>query len=230
MPGQNAFVAADTTDRGTVRQGFRLALPLALAVGIFGVSFGVLAEDAGLGPVAPVVMSATTFAGSAQFAAISVLAAGGGALSASVAAVLLNTRYGAIGFSVAPVLRGPLLARFVWSQLVVDESWAVANQGEGRFDPRLLLGAGLALYLAWVGGTVIGVAGGSLVADPKVLGLDAAFPALFLALLSPMVRERRPLAAAVMGAAVALLLTPFVRPGLPIIAAAGACAIGWWRR
>ena len=213
-----------------MREGFRLALPLALAVGVFGVSFGVLAEEAGLGPVAPVVMSATTFAGSAQFAAISVLAAGGGALSASVAAILLNTRYGAIGFSVAPGLKGRLPARFVRSQLVVDESWAVANRGDGQFDPQLLLGAGLALYVAWVAGTVAGVAGGSLVAEPEELGLDAAFPALFLALLWPMVRERRPLAAAILGAVVALALTPLVRPGVPIIAAACACAIGWWRR
>lgn len=228
--GHNGPMAVGTTRRASVRDGFRLAWPLAVAVGVFGISFGVLAPDAGLGPVAAVTMSATTFAGSAQFAAISVLAAGGGALSASLAAILLNARYGAIGFSVAPAFTGRAVARFLKAQLIVDESWAVASQGDGRFEPRVLVGAGLALYVAWVGGTVAGVAGGRLVADPQVFGLDAAFPALFLALLSPMVRERRPLAAALAGAAIALVLTPLVRPGLPIIAAVAACALGWWRR
>lgn len=223
-------MTAKTSVPATFREGARLALPLAVAVGIFGISFGVLAEDAGMGSIAPIIMSATTFAGSAQFAAISVLGAGGGVAAAATAAILLNTRYGAIGFSVAPVLKGRLPVRFVQSQLVVDESWAVANRGDGSFDRRLLLGAGLTLYVAWVVGTIAGVAGGSLVADPEDLGLDAAFPALFLALLWPMVRERRPLAAALLGAAVALALVPFVRPGVPIIAAAGVCVIGWWRR
>ncbi len=58
------------------RDGARAALPFALAVGVFGVSFGVLARSAGMGSLAPVVMSITSFAGSAQFAAVSVLGAG----------------------------------------------------------------------------------------------------------------------------------------------------------
>ena len=78
---------------GTYRDGFRLILPLMPAIVAFGASFGVLARAAGVDELAAVVMSATTFAGSAQFAVVSVLGAGGTAAAAIGAAVLLNGRY-----------------------------------------------------------------------------------------------------------------------------------------
>jgi 4-azaleucine resistance transporter AzlC len=209
-----------------VRDGARVIAPFAVAVATFGLTFGVLARDAGLGGLQAVVFSATTFAGSAQFAATSVLSAGGTLAAAIAAAVLLNTRYLPIGLSVAPSLRGPAWQRGLRAQLVVDESWAVSHMGGGRYDPRLLLGAGLTLYCSWVGGTTVGVAAGSLLGDPEKLGLDAAFPALFLALLAGQVRGRRGALAAVAGAAMAMALVPFVPPGVPIVAASVACLIG----
>lgn len=208
------------------RDGARQAAPLAVAVAAFGISFGVLARSQGWGWLAPLAMSATTFAGSAQFAALSVLGAGGTVAAAVAAALLLNARYGPIGASVAPFLRGPAWSRFLRAQLIVDESWAIAAEGHGGFDPRVLVGAGLALYVAWIGGTAVGVALGGALAEPEALGLDAAFPALFLAILAPQVRERRALAAAALGAGIALALTPFTPAGVPILASALACLLG----
>jgi 4-azaleucine resistance transporter AzlC len=209
-----------------VRDGARLAAPLAVAVGVFGLTFGVLARDAGLGGPVAVVFSATTFAGSAQFAAASVLSAGGSLVAAIVAAVLLNARYVPIGLSVAPSLRGPAWERGLRAQLVVDESWAISHLGGGRYEPRLLLGAGLTLYAAWVGATAVGAVAGSVLGDPEALGLDAAFPALFLALLAGQVRGRRGVIAALAGAAVAAALVPVAPPGVPIVAASVVCLIG----
>jgi 4-azaleucine resistance transporter AzlC len=201
-------------------------MPLAIAVAGFGISYGVLARAAGMGSLAPVVMSATTFAGSAQFAAASILGAGGTVISAITAAILLNARYAPIGVSVAPSLTGSLWSRFLHAQLTVDETWAVAAEGEGRFNPQVLIGAGVTLYVAWVGGTALGVAFGDVIGDPTRWGLDAAFPALFLALLVPQLRRRLDVEAALLGAAIALVLTPFTPPGVPIISAAVACLLG----
>jgi 4-azaleucine resistance transporter AzlC len=199
--------------------GLRASAPLAVAVLVFGASFGVLARDAGMGIAAPIVMSLTTFAGSAQFAAASVLGAGGAVAAAIVAAVLLNLRYLAIGISVAPALRGSVARRVGEAQLAVDESWAMA-QVDGRVDRGRLLGAGTVLMTSWVAGTVAGVLGGSALGDPADYGLDAMFPALFLALLAGQLDGRRARAAALAGGAIALALTPLVPPGLPIVAAA----------
>jgi 4-azaleucine resistance transporter AzlC len=209
-----------------LRDGARAIAPFTVAAFAFGVSFGLLARAAGMGVAAPIVMSATTFAGSAQFAAASVLDAAGGALAAVAAAVLLNVRYAPLGVAAAPWFEGPRWRRLAEAQLIVDESWALSARDGGRFDVPVLLGAGLTLYPFWVGGTALGVLGGDLLGDPEQLGLDAAFPALFLALLVPQVRGRRGLAAAVLGGAVALALIPFAPAGVPIVAAAAACTLG----
>ena len=217
--------------RFELRRGAVTAVPLGIAVALFGVSFGVLsATSGGIGALPAIVMSATTFAGSAQFAAVSVVAGGGQPLAAIAAALLLNARYLPIGVSVAPFLAGGPLRRFLHAQLVVDESWAIASRGEGRFDPHRLIGAGVVLWLAWVVGTTIGVLGGDALGDPATLGLDAAFPALFLALLVPQLEGRRAVVAALLGAAVAITLVPFTPAGVPIIAAAAAALIGLQRR
>ena len=205
--------------------GVRAAAPIGVAAFAFGVSFGVLARSAGMGRLAPVVMSLTTFAGSAQFAAASILAAGGGVAAAVAAAVLLNLRYGPMGLSAASTLEGPWWRRALTAQLVVDESWAIA-QRDGRIDRHLLVGAGLLLVVGWVGGTAVGVLAGDLVADPASLGLDAAFPALFLALLVGQIKGRSRLLAAIGGALIALALMPVAGPGVPIIAASLACLVG----
>jgi 4-azaleucine resistance transporter AzlC len=215
--------------RARYRDGARAIAPIAVAAVTFGVSFGVLAGSAGMDALAATVMSATTFAGSAQFAVASILGASGGVAAAVLAATLLNARYAPISVSVAPLFEGGRLRRLLESQLIVDESWAVSRRSDGRFDHKLLIGAGLVLYVSWVGGTALGAIGGDALGDPADLGLDAAFPALFLALLVPQVRTRRALAAAVLGATVALALLPFTPAGVPIIAAAGACLIGWRR-
>jgi predicted branched-subunit amino acid permease len=171
-------------------------------------------------------MSATTFAGSAQFAAASVIEDGGSVLAAVAAAVLLNARYLAISVSVAPDFAGSRVRRFFTSQLIVDESWAVSQVGFGRIDRRMLVGAGLALYPCWVGGTALGVFGGDVLGDPKQLGLDAAFPALFLALLITLTVGRRAMAAAVAGGLIALVLLPFAPAGVPVLAAGAVCLAG----
>ncbi len=209
--------------------GARAVLPLTIAVAGFGISYGLLARAAGFPPLAAVVMSGTTFAGSAQFASASILEAGGAVASAVTAAVLLNARYGPIGVTIAPVIEGGFWRRFLTAQLVVDESWAVAARGDGHFDRGRLIGAGVVLYVAWTSSTAVGALGGGFLGDPNVLGLDAAFPALFLALLWPQIRSRRALAAALLGAVIAVALIPVAPPGVPIVAASAACLVGWQR-
>ena len=197
---------------------------------VFGLSFGVLAQAAGMGAAAAVVMSGTTFAGSAQFAAAAVIDAAGGVATAITAAVLLNARYTPISLTVAPSMSGSPLRRLLEAQLIVDESWAVSQVGGGRVDRRLLIGAGLTLYVGWVGGTAIGTLGAGFLGDPESYGLDAAFPALFLALLVRQLTGRRAVLTAVAATAVSLALVPFTSPGVPIIAAAATCLLGLWRR
>jgi branched chain amino acid efflux pump len=206
--------------------GARVALPLLLPTLAVGVSFGVLAHSLGWGFAAPVAFSAFTFSGSAQFAVASILGAGGGVLAAVVAAVLVNARFLPMGIAVAPALEGGRLRRAVEGQAVVDASWALASRGDGRFDRELLIGATLPQFAAWFGGTAIGALAGDAVGDPERLGLDAIFPAFFLALLVDEIRTSRALAAALVAATLALVLVPVTPPGVPVVAACAAALLG----
>jgi 4-azaleucine resistance transporter AzlC len=220
------MIRTTSSQRASLRAGLRAGLPYAIAALLLAISFGVLARPV-MGTVAPIVMSTVVFAGSAQFAALAVLAAGGGAGAAIVAGILLNARYGPMGIALAPSLEGGALRRAAFGQAMIDASWAMANRGGGRFDPAFMVGATLPSYPCWVGGTAIGVFAGDLIGDPEALGLDAIFPAFFLALLIEELRRGRlAVAAACIGAAIALALTPVAPAGVPVIAACAAALLG----
>ena len=208
-----------------IRDGMRAALPLAPSPILFGLSYGVLADATGFGAAAAVVMSATTFAGAAQFASVSVLDAGGTVAAAVLAAVFLNARYVAISITISSIFPGGRLRRLVEAQSIVDESWALSGR-RGRFEWPILIGSGLVFYVLWVGSTAVGTAIGGVLEDPNALGLDAAFAALFLALAVPYLRARRARQAAALAAVITLALTPFTPAGVPIIAASAACLLG----
>ena len=190
-------------------------------------SFGVLAEGAGLGSLAAILMSAIVFAGSAQFAAVAIVAAGGGIATAVGAAALVNSRFLPMGVALAPFLPGGPVWRAAQGQAVVDASWAMARTDDG-FDRHFLFGATAVQYVTWVSGTVIGaVAGGSL--DPEKFGLDAIFPAFFLFLLIAELRQRGGYGVALSGAGIALVLVPITPAGVPVLLASLAALAGLWR-
>jgi predicted branched-subunit amino acid permease len=209
-----------------VKQGLRAGLPTAVASGLVAISYGILARPV-LGAVPTVVSSVVIFAGSAQFAMLAVMSAGGGAAAAVLAGVLLNLRFVPMGLALAPWVRGGHLRRAATGWIMIDASWAMAARDGGRFDVPFMLGASLANYPAWVGGTLIGVSAGSSIGNPRALGLDALFPAFFLALLLEEIRgSRRRAVVALSGALIALALTPVAPAGIPVLAAGTAALLG----
>ena len=207
-----------------LRAGARAGSPFAAASFVLALSFGVVAVDAGLPAVAAVVMSVVVFAGSAQFASVGIVAAGGGLPAAVGAAALMNSRFLPMGFALGPSLRGSRLRRAVEGQAVVDSSWAMAANGDGTFDREFLFGHTGVQYVAWVAGTVVGVVLPSV--DSRALGLDAVFPAFFLALLVAEVRDRQRFGVAVAAGLVALALVPVVPPGVPVLLGGAAALVG----
>jgi predicted branched-subunit amino acid permease len=214
----------------TLGDGIRAALPLLVPLLIIGISFGLAARSLGWGWLPAVVMSVIVYSGSAQFASTGVLAAGGGVGPAIAAATLANLRFLPLGIIAAPATRGSAPRRALEGQLVVDASVLIARRG-GSVSRGLLLGATIPQFAGWVGGTVIGAAAGGSV-DVHALGVDAVFPAFFLALLAGELRRPGPAGAlrvATAGALLALALTPLVPPGIPVLAAMLAAVVGMRR-
>jgi predicted branched-subunit amino acid permease len=221
------------------RRVVRTALAVGVATGAYGVSFGALSTAGGLSVLQTCALSVLVFTGASQFALVGVLAAGGGAVSATLTALLLGSRNALYGLRLAPLLGLSGMHRLVGAQLVIDESTAVAVAQQGRTTERSAapqglaspeaarragqLGfwsTGLAVFVLWNLATLLGALGGAAIGDPRTYGLDAAVPAAFLALLAPRLRGREPWAVAVAAVLLALLVAPFVPVGAPVLVAA----------
>lgn len=192
-----------------------------LAGGVVGVSFGAIAVAGGLPIWLPVVMSLLVYAGSAQFSAVGILLAGGGPFAAAATGLLLNTRTAAYSLAVADVIGRGRVTCWIGAHLVTDETVAftLAQPDPARRRTAFWI-SGLGLYVSWNLCVLLGALAGSALGDTGRYGLDAAFPAVLVALVLPALRGdtgvRR---AALGGAAAALALTPFVPVGVPVLMA-----------
>ena len=205
----------------------RDGLVLAVACGLIGLPYGVLADSAGLTMAQAVALSVCTFAGSSQFAYVSVISEGGNPAAAVGGALLLAARNALYGPVVTPALRGGTFRRAVAAQFLTDETTAMASaQDEPNTARDAFWFTGLTLMSLWVAGTVAGVLIGANLEDPGAWGLDAAFPAAFLALLVPHVVTRAGQVAALIGAVIALVAVPVTPAGAPILLAALAVGPG----
>jgi predicted branched-subunit amino acid permease len=135
-----------------------------------------------------------------------------------------------MGIALAPSLPGGPARRALQGQAVVDSSWALANRGDGTFDRWALFGSTAPQYVGWVAGTALGTVSGDLLGDIERWGLDAVFPAFFVALLVTEVRTSTGAVAAALGGLIALALVPIAPPGVPVLAATAAAVVGLRRR
>lgn len=206
------------------REGFVLAA----AVGIVGVTFGVLADAAGLSLPQIIVMSALVFTGASQFAAVSVIDSGGSGAAAVGSALLLAARNALYGPVVAKVLPASWLPRAASAQFVIDETTAMASVQDDDDTARdAYWWTAIWLWSLWNVGSIGGALLGAVIGEPETWGLDAAFPAAFVALLAPHVRTRPGQVAALLGAALAIAFTPIAPAGVPLLVAALAVVPGW---
>ncbi|GAA3710122.1 AzlC family ABC transporter permease [Zhihengliuella alba] len=205
----------------------KVGLSVALATGLYGISFGALAVAAGLSLWQTVALSALMFTGGSQFAFIGVIAGAGTGGAAFGAATLLGVRNAVYGMQMNVMLRPRRWRRFAAAQVTIDESVAVAaSQTDPAEERRGFWVAGVGVFVLWNAFTVLGALLGDALGDPAAWGLDGAAVAAFLGLLWPRLKGRDPVALAVLCAVVTVLAVPVVPAGVPILLAA-VVAAGW---
>lgn len=169
----------------------RDALGVGTAVGLSGFAFGVTSAGAGMTIAQTCVLSLFVFTGASQFALVGALGTGGNPLAAAAGALLLGVRNAFYGLRLSQLLGLPRSVRPLAAQWVIDETSAVALAQPDRRLARLgFTVTGVSLYAGWNITTFLGALGASALGDPAAWGLDAAGPAVFLALLLPMLRAR----------------------------------------
>ena len=219
-------MSQETGADGPARRAvLRAAVGIGLYAAVFGASFGAVAVASGLSVAQAVVLSLVMFSGASQFAFTGVAAAGGTAVTAVAAALLLGLRNAFYGVPLTGILAPRGLARLGTAHLVIDETTAMALAQPSRSLQRYAFWAtGLILCALWQLGTLAGALAGGAV-DPTRFGLDAAGPAVFLALLWPALRRRQARYVALAGALLDLALVPVSPQGVPVIAAAGVAVL-----
>lgn len=209
----------------------RMGLSISIATGLYGISFGALSVGAGLNLWQTMALSALMFTGGSQFAFIGVIAGGGTGAAALGAASLLGVRNAVYGMQMNRMLQPRGWRKAAAAQLTIDESAATASgQLEPQEQQRGFWTAGLGGFVLWNVFTLLGALLGDALGDPRKWGLDGAAVAAFLGLLWPRLRQREPVALAVLCGVVTMLAVPLLPPGLPIlVAAVVGAAWGWWR-
>jgi 4-azaleucine resistance transporter AzlC len=189
-----------------------------LADSVVGASFGAIATGAGLPLWAPVLLSLLVFAGASQFLVVGIVTAGGSMVAAVAAGLLVNARHLPFGLSVGDALGGRRWLQAVGSHLMIDESVAFTlAESDPRRRRAIYWSCGLALFVCWNASVAAGALAGRAVGDPEILGLDAAFPAVLLALVLPALRDAATRRAALAGAMIALAASFVLPAGLPVI-------------
>jgi 4-azaleucine resistance transporter AzlC len=215
-------MAEPPTDRGVI---LKAAIGIGLYALAFGASFGAISVGSGLTLGQTQGLSLVMFTGASQFAFVGVAGTGGSAFAAVPAALLLGIRNAFYGVPISEILHPRGFARFWTAHFVIDETTAMAiGQSTARARRYAFWATGLILFSLWQLGTLVGGLVGRAI-NPADIGLDAAAPAVFLALLWPMLRRQEARWVALGGVAVALALIPFVPPGIPVIAAAGVALV-----
>ncbi|HEY2063210.1 MAG TPA: AzlC family ABC transporter permease [Amycolatopsis sp.] len=215
-----------TLDRGLARD---IGL-VCLADALVGVSYGAISVSSGFPFWAPMLLSLLVFAGASQFMFVGIVAAGGNPLAAVVAGLLVNTRHVPFGFAIGDVLGTRWANRIAGSHLMIDESVAFALAQKDFSRKRAAYWAcGTGLFVSWNVGVLLGAFAGTAISNTDAFGLDAAFPAVLLALVLPSLRDRATRLPVLLGVLAALIATPFLPAGLPVLFAlvgvvAGAAA------
>jgi 4-azaleucine resistance transporter AzlC len=208
------------------RAGLRDSALILLAVGGFGVAYGVLAVSAGFSPWLATFSSIIIVSGAAQFTMIGLLSAG--AVPVLIAVTGLGLRHLPMSASLANMIGPqPLSRRLRLAWILVDETFGLTVRAVGAGVEDVVAyksGADLMLYSGWVVGTAIGAWFGGAI-DPEAIGISVLFGLLFLGLAAPMIRTRRDWGVAAAAVVAAVLATSFVPAAWQITVAAIAASL-----
>ncbi|MFF0742383.1 AzlC family ABC transporter permease [Streptomyces sp. NPDC004111] len=220
--GPGDGTAAPKADSAVVRD----ALGVGIAVGLSGFAFGVTSAGAGLTLPQTCALSLLVFTGGSQFALVGALAAGGNPLTAAAGAFFLGVRNTFYGLRLSQLLALPRLLRPLAAHAVIDETAAVSLAQPTRRGARIgFTVTALTLFVLWNLTTLLGGLGAEAVGDTAAWGLDAAGPAVFLALLAPMLRTATERATAGIAVLLGLGLLPVLPGGVPVLVAALAAPL-----
>ncbi|NYS30817.1 MULTISPECIES: AzlC family ABC transporter permease [unclassified Pantoea] len=207
------FPQMQLLDKGVIKAIFLVCL----ADGIVGLSYGSLASADGFPIWVPLALSTLVLAGASEFLFIGIVAGGGSPFTAAAAGLLVNARHLPFGIAVKDLVgKGP--SGWFGCHIMNDESVVFGISQPQLAQRRCAYWlCGIGIGFIWPVSVMTGAAIGQFIPDVSVIGLDAVFPAILIALIFPALRQRRARIPATVGALLSLLATPLVPAGMPVL-------------
>jgi len=202
-------------------------LPLSIGAAPFGLMIGAMAAGAGLGHLDILMMSGLVYAGASQFTALGMWGSPIPMISIIGATLMVNLRLVLMGAALAPHIRHlPIYCRWPFVLVFADETWAVALRRSGvrPLTAPYVFGLVIPFYVNWLFWSVLGVAFGYLVKEPKVYGFDFVFIAVFISLVMGFCKTRRDIPPLLVSAGTAFLAHRFM-PGVWYIFLGGVAGV-----
>jgi predicted branched-subunit amino acid permease len=207
-----------TEQRTKARPDWGLLFGIGFTFFTLGVTVSVLVLERVGSESKTIVAAIVTNAATSQLAFLAVRDVGGGILAALVAGWIVASRFGLLAAGLAPRLEVGRWHRAMIGLQSFDPNVGVAiQQRDPRNVVRVFWMVTAAMHVGWLSGTFTGVFLGNVIGDSRRFGLDAVFPALLLAVIANLLRQRQGMMAAVVGGAVCAMLIPIAPAGLPII-------------
>ena len=217
------------------QKGIRHGIPIALGYLSVSFAFGIQAVGAGLTWLQAVIISATNLTSAGQVAGLPLMVGGASLTEMALTQLTINLRYGLMSLSLGQKLDETMgtLQRMIFSFANTDEIFAVASAQPGKVGKSYLYGLMLTPFLGWVTGTLLGAVAGTLLPPFVRSAMGIAIYGMFLAIILPPARKKRPVRFVVLLAAALSICFRYV-PGMNrvsggfaiIICAVAAAGIG----
>ena len=221
--------------KGRFLQGIRHGIPIALGYLSVSFAFGLQAVSMGLSWLQAVLISATNLTSAGQVAALPLMTGGASLGEMALTQLTINLRYALMSLSLGRKLDGSMgtVQRMIFSFANTDEIFAVASSQPGKVGKAYLYGLMLTPWIGWTLGTLLGAVAGTLLPAFVRSALGIAIYGMFLAIILPPAREKRPVRVVVL-IAVGMSLAFRYLPGLNrvsggfaiIVCAVTAAALG----
>jgi 4-azaleucine resistance transporter AzlC len=222
----------DQGHRAEIARGIRDVVPVLLGAAPFGVLFGALAAESGLGLVNTLLMSLVVYSGTMQMIGLKMITAGAGMPLVAFAAFIVNSRHAFYSASLTPHMRRlTVWWRLVLSYGMTDQIYVLAERRYATRDSSTakhwyMLSTSLALFLAWFASTWVGFASGDVLKRFEELGLDFALIATYLALVASSLSDPRAVAAGLSAGLLAVALFDLPYQGGLFVAILGGICVG----
>jgi 4-azaleucine resistance transporter AzlC len=169
----------------TLGKGIIDVSPLMIPVVPFGIIYGVIGMDLGIGPYMTLGLSIIVFGGASQIVLLQLFSGGASSLVILSSVGAVNSRHLLYGAVLSEHLSSLKLSwKIVLSYVMTDQAFAVSNnyfKRNNKDNHYHLLGSGFTCWTIWQISTILGIVLGSVV--PEELGLSFTISLTFLALL-----------------------------------------------